>query len=81
MAGMFPMRSVLPRLKHQSQEGTRITSSCEKQCGFCLPRKNSWTHKEPLKGLRDKTSFVVTYPGLWEKEGIVEGIVVWIRHN
>ena len=45
--GEFHLRSVgskpqadLPNLQHQSQKETQITSSCEKQQGFCLPGRD-----------------------------------------
>ena len=42
------------RLQQQSLKETQITSSCEKQQGFCLPGRNSWSCREPLKGQHTK---------------------------
>ena len=51
-----PLRSVgskpqagLPSLQHQSQKVAQISSSCEKQQGFCLPGRNVWRGRECLK--------------------------------
>ena len=53
----FSLRSVgskhqagLPSLQNQARKGTQITSSCEKQQAFCLPGRNGWICREPLKG-------------------------------
>ena len=52
----------LPSLQHQSQKGTQITPSCEK--GFCLPGRDGWRLREPLKGLMHEISFAAIYPRL-----------------
>ena len=56
VAGGLPMKSVgskpqarLPSLQYQSQNGTQITSSCEKHQEFYLPGRDSWRPREPLK--------------------------------
>ena len=54
----------LPSLQHQTRKGTQITSNCEKQQGVCLPKRDSWSHREPLKGPRHIISFAVPYLGL-----------------
>ena len=77
--GGSPLRSVgskaqarFSTLQHRSQKETQITSSSEKPQGFCLPGRDDWRVREPLKGPAHKTEFVATYPGHWQKEGPVD---------
>ena len=43
-------------------EGTQMTSRCEKWQDSCLPGRNSWRHRRPLKGPRHKILFVAWAP-------------------
>ena len=70
----FPLRSARyklqagpPSQQHHSQKGIQKISSCEKWQGFCLPRKDDWRHREPLKGQTHTISFVTTYPRVLAK--------------
>ena len=59
-------------LQHQRQKGTQITSSCEKQKGFCLLGRDGQRCRKPLKGPTHKISFAATYAGLQQREGRVQ---------
>ena len=74
MARSFPLRCVgpkpqaeLPSLHHHSWKETQITSSCEKWQVFCLPGRNSQSHRESLKGSMHKISLSATYPRLQQR--------------
>ena len=71
VACRFPIMSVgsktqagLLILQHQSWKEMQMTSSCEKQQGFCLAGRDSWRLREPLNGPMHTISFAATYPGL-----------------
>ena len=53
-------------------ERTQITYGCENQQGFCLPGKDGWRYRKPLKEPMHKISFAATYPGLQQREGRVD---------
>ena len=79
VGGVVPLRNVgsksqdgLASLQQESQNGTQITSSCEKQQGFCLPVRVGWRCREPPKGPMHKISLEATYPRLWQREGRVD---------
>ena len=75
----FPLRSVeskpqagLPSYSTKTRKGAQLTSSCEKNQGFCPPGRDGWRQRRPLKGPMHKILFATTYFGPWQREGSAE---------
>ena len=62
----------LPSLWHQSQKGTKITSSCEKQQGSCPPGEMAGDAESLVKG--QETKFICRHLPWAPAEGGQSGL-------